>query len=53
MYSRDSPAPLVPSPFPPSSDFLPCFSPLLCNNIFAFTGRPREEFLVFGEPESL
>lgn len=42
-----------PPPFPPSSDFLPQSSLLVCNNIFNFTGRPREEFLVFGEPESL
>lgn len=41
----------VPPPFP--SDFLPRSSPLVCNNIFNFTRRPREEFLVFGEPESL
>lgn len=27
--------------------------PLVCNNIFNSPGRPREEFLVFGEPESL
>lgn len=44
---------LVPPPFPPSSDFLPRSSPLVCNNIFDLTGRPQEEFLVFGEPESL
>lgn len=44
---------LVPPPFPPPSDFLPPSSPLVCNNIFNFTGHPREEFLVFGEPESL
>lgn len=25
----------------------------VCNNIFDLTGRPREEFLVFGEPEAL
>lgn len=44
--------PVLP-PFPLCVDFLPWSSLLVCNNIADFTGRPQEEFLVFGEPESL
>lgn len=44
-------------PAPPhlfgTPDFLFPSLLLVCNNIFNFTGRSREKFLVFGEPESL